>query len=94
GSTHGYEFRFSSDAMGGAMGAAHAVEIPFMFDNLDRGGVGFLVGTIDDEMRDLSTAMADAWVAFAATGSPHADGLPDWPGYDSDGRNTMILDRT
>lgn len=94
GSRYGYEFRFSSGAMGGAMGAAHAVEIPFMFDNLDRGGVGFLVGEIDDEMRSLATAMADAWVAFAKTGTPVADGLPAWPSYESGGRNTMILDRT
>lgn len=90
--TYGYEFHFESSAFGGALGAAHAVEIPFMFDNLDAGGASFFVGEPTQAMRELATRMADAWCAFAHSGRPGAGGLPEWPRHDSDGRPTMILD--
>jgi para-nitrobenzyl esterase len=31
-------------------------------------------------------------VAFARTGTPAADGLPDWPRYTSERRATMLFD--
>lgn len=86
-----YEFRFESTAFGGTLGSAHAVEIPFVFDNLDAPGAAFFTGEPTDSMRTLATAMADAWVAFARTGAPTSDGLPDWPAYDTAGRATMVL---
>lgn len=89
--TYGYEFRFASTAFGGALGAGHAVEIPFVFDNLDRPGVQFLTGEATDDMHSLATAMADAWVTFAREGTPTSHALPAWPRYDSDTRHTMIL---
>ena len=36
-SVHLYRFDLGSTAMGGILGACHSVEIPFVFDNLDRG---------------------------------------------------------
>lgn len=90
--TYGYEFRFESTAFGGTLRSAHAVEIPFVFDNLDSPGASFFTGEPTEQMRALSTAMADAWVAFARDGSPAAAGLPDWPAYESDRRATMVLD--
>lgn len=88
---YGYEFRFESTAFGGRLGSAHAVEIPFVFDNLDSPGAAFFTGEPTDQMRALASAMADAWVAFARHGSPSADALPDWPAYDPAGRATMVL---
>jgi para-nitrobenzyl esterase len=82
--THAYEFRYRSPGFG----AAHAVEIPFVFDNLDAPGASFFAGEPTDAMRALATAMADAWVATATTGSPG----PDWPGYDAEARPTRIFD--
>lgn len=90
--TYAYEFHYESSAFGGTLGAAHAVEIPFVFDNLDAGGASFFTGDVTDEMRALATAMADAWVEFARTGAPTSGGLPPWPVYDEDQRSTMILD--
>lgn len=87
----GYEFHFESTAFDGSLGAAHAVEIPFVFDNLDAGGASFFTGEATDGMRDLATAMADAWASFARDGAPSSAGLPIWPAYDDD-RHTMILD--
>jgi len=33
----------------------------------------------------------DAWIAFARTGNPNHEGLPEWQSYDSEKRATMIL---
>ena len=43
--------RLGSTAMGGALGACHAIEVPFVFDNLDRRGVDLLLGGLDDGSR-------------------------------------------
>ena len=89
--TFGYEFHVESSAFGGTLGAAHAVEIPFVFENLDAGGASFFTGEPTDDMRTLATAMADAWVHFARDGAPSSAGLPAWPEY-GDARRTMLLD--
>ncbi len=90
--TYAYEFRFESTAFGGGLGAAHAVEIPFAFDNIDAPGAAFFIGEPTDEMRQLAASMADAWVAFARHGTPTADLLPAWPRYEPGRRATMALD--
>ena len=90
--TYAYEFRFESTAFGGGLGAAHAVEIPFSFDNIDAPGASFFIGEPTDAMRRLATAMADAWVSFARHGAPDAGTLPSWPRYDPERRATMALD--
>ncbi len=89
---YAYEFRFESTAFGGGLGAAHAVEIPFAFDNLDAPGAAFFIGDPTEEMRQLAAAMADAWVAFARHGRPRSDALPAWPRYEPERRATMALD--
>lgn len=83
-----YQFTQPSPIFGGA---AHAVEIPFVFDNLDKNGIEMLLGPIDDHLRSLATAMADAWTTFARTGVPAADGLPAWEPYDPQRRATLVV---
>lgn len=90
--TRMYLFTYRTPAFGGALGSCHALEIPFVFDGLDRGGVGMLVGPVVDRHRELATTMADAWVAFARTGEPAAVGMPTWPVYDTQRRATMRFD--
>lgn len=89
--TYGYLFTHRSTAFGGLLGAAHAMEIPFVFDNLDVFGTDLMLGPIDDDRRSLASAMADAWCAFAATGDPSTPSLP-WPRYQPSTRDTMIWD--
>ena len=45
----------------------------------------------DEGTRELATNVMDAWVAFARTGVPNHDGLPEWPPYDLNRRATMML---
>jgi para-nitrobenzyl esterase len=79
-----YEFRYRSPGFG----AAHAVEIPFVFDNLDAPGAAFFAGEASEEMRALAASMADDWAAIATSGSPTSD----WPTFDADRRATRTWD--
>jgi para-nitrobenzyl esterase len=85
-----YRFDWPSSAFNGTFGACHALEIPFVFDNLSAPGVDIFTG--GDAPQELATRVHAAWVAFAKTGNPNADVLPEWPGYDTDRRSTMLFD--
>ncbi|WP_396898828.1 carboxylesterase/lipase family protein [Mycolicibacterium sp.] len=78
--TYVYRFGFRSTALGGKLGAAHTVELPFVFDIADspwlHGDTGLLG---PDPVPDgLARRMHASWVAFARNGSP------GWNGYRSD----------
>jgi para-nitrobenzyl esterase len=85
-----YRFDWKTPAFGGAMGACHALEIPFVFDNLDAPGVEVFTG--GQAPPDLADRMHAAWVAFAKVGAPNVEGLPDWPRYETEERHTMLFD--
>jgi para-nitrobenzyl esterase len=88
--TRMYLFSWASAAMGGRLGACHAIELPFVFGTLDVPGMAMLLGP-GDPPTALSEAVMDAWVAFARTGDPNHAGLPKWPAYDGTTRQTMEL---
>lgn len=92
GSTYVYLFTWQSTAFDGKLRACHALEIPFVWDNLDQTGVTFLTGPITDDMRHLATTMNEAWAAFARTGNPSTSTLAAWPKWDPETRPTMVID--
>jgi len=61
-----------------ALGAGHAMDLPFEFGNLDL--AGFMPSAAE---RALSDAMIGYWVRFANTGDPNGAGAPEWPAYDA-----------
>ncbi|MDB5442289.1 MAG: Carboxylesterase, type [Phenylobacterium sp.] len=73
----------------GRLKSPHAVEIPLVFDNVER--ARNFVGR-GDEPQTVARQMSAAWLAFARTGDPNAAGLPAWPAYDAERRATMIFD--
>ncbi|OKH99392.1 carboxylesterase [Streptomyces sp. CB02923] len=86
--TFGYGFAWRSRALDGTLGAAHAVELPFVFDRVDLPrlhGPGRLLGP-DAPPAELAARMHGSWVRFAATGSP------GWAPYDNERRTTMRID--
>ena len=86
-----YLFTRPSPVQGGRLGAAHAMEIPFVFGNIDVPNVPLFIGD-DADRQALSDAMVDAWLAFARTGDPSHAGLPSWSRWRSADRATMIFD--
>ena len=88
-----YLFTWETPVFGGILRSTHALEIPFVFDNLDRGGAELLLGTGPDR-QSIADPMHRAWTAFAHVGDPSHAGLPEWPRYDLDRRSTMRFDTT
>ena len=83
-----YRFDFTTPVLEGRLGAPHAVEIAFCFDNLDTTG---LHGG-RPEAPALAGRVSEAWLAFARTGDPNHPNLPPWPSYDTARRATMLFD--
>jgi para-nitrobenzyl esterase len=73
------------------MGACHAIDLPFVFGNLDAPGMSAFAGE-GPEAEALAHAMIDAWVAFARDGDPARAGAA-WPRYDLARRATLELGR-
>jgi para-nitrobenzyl esterase len=82
-----YLFTWESQALGNLFKAAHAMEIPFVFDNPD---VAPMTGDTP-ERYELAATMSKAWTAFARTGDPNFEGLPKWPAYNAGRRSTMLF---
>ncbi len=86
--TYVYLFTWETKVADGKLGSCHALEIPFVFDNLDKTRL-----TGDAPTRGmLAEAMSRAWIEFAYKDSPNHAGIPYWPAYDAIARPTMIFD--
>lgn len=67
-SSHRYVFHWRSPQWSGRLGAAHGVELPFVFGNLDSATGRELAGPRPPP--DLARHMHGAWTRFALTGDP------------------------
>jgi para-nitrobenzyl esterase len=83
-----YLLAWETPVNGGRLRAHHALDVPLVFDNVEstRNMVG--PGAEPQRMADL---MSSAWIAFARTGNPNTQALPQWPAYDVKNRSTMIF---
>lgn len=59
------------------MGAYYGAEIPYVFAH---------------QSGKLGKQISQAWINFARSGIPGADGLPDWEPYTREQGATMLLD--
>lgn len=84
GNTFAYEFAWDqSPAFGGRYGAAHFLEVPFLFDQLADPAFAPQVGP--DAPAGLGHSLRRSWIEFARTGDP------GWPRYD-ESRPVMVFD--
>jgi para-nitrobenzyl esterase len=83
-----YVFQWGAPVDDGILRAPHTMEIPFAFDNVEKGPL--LLGN-DPQMHVLAKVVSTTWVAFARTGNPNHSGLPQWPPYDAEKRATMTF---
>jgi para-nitrobenzyl esterase len=90
--TWAYQFAWRSPVRDGHYGAAHTMEIPFVFGGFNAPGATQFLGEITEEMQALAAGMQDAWIAFASTGRPGVERLPAWPPVHLDARPTMVFD--
>jgi para-nitrobenzyl esterase len=83
---HVYRFDWESPVHGGALGAAHGFEIPFVFDTAER-----RTATREGAGREqLAREMSGAWASFAG-GEPAVPGLGGWPAYSLAHRETIVF---
>jgi para-nitrobenzyl esterase len=83
-----YSLDWQSPAHDGRVKAHHAMDLPFVFDNVDvadatAGAAG---------VHELAARISATWIAFARNGSPNNPAIPAWPAYTTADRATMILD--
>jgi para-nitrobenzyl esterase len=83
GRTWMYRCDHRSTAAGGLLGAAHATEIPLVFDTLDTPDAAAILGA--DVPRGLADTMHAAWVRFIT------DSDPGWAPYEPETRTTRVF---
>jgi para-nitrobenzyl esterase len=86
------------------MGAAHAAEIVYKFNNIPapltgmpaaqppQGAQPSTFGSPDPNSVQTALNMSGLWSSFARTGHPTAKGQPAWPAYTTEKRATMLID--
>ena len=85
-----YSLDWQSPAHGGRLKAHHAMDLPFVFDNIDVADTTASAAGA----RELAARVAATWIAFARNGNPANPAVPDWPVYSRDERTTMTFDNT
>ena len=92
GQAHSYMMTWRAPLARRALGACHAIDIPFVFGNTQHPLARPLTG-LRREAGRLSRRMQHAWIEFARQGSPGHERLPEWPTYTPKDRLTMIFGR-
>lgn len=88
-----YEFEWRTPAFGGVLGSCHALEIPFVFNNLHQRGVEMFTGT-GDERQAMADVLHHAWASFARHGDPNLEAAPkapEWPQWTPEERHTFTV---
>ena len=80
-----YWFTWESSAFGGALHSCHAIDIPFIFDNLDANGVEMMLGD-GPERQEIADRLADE----LSSHSKH--GHPSWEQFNLNSRPTLKVD--
>ncbi|HXB45734.1 MAG TPA: carboxylesterase family protein, partial [Puia sp.] len=81
-----YLFTWQSPIMDGKYKAVHCMELPFVFNNIEKceemtGGT--------KEAYALADKISSAWINFARSGNPGHSSLPTWPAFTATNSATM-----
>jgi para-nitrobenzyl esterase len=87
-----YLFTWEAALFGGALGACHGIDVPFVMGGVGTPGGDRFAGS-GPEAAALQDRVMDAWLAFARSGDPSHPDLPGWVPYRADRRLAMELGR-
>lgn len=87
-----YRFTYESEVLANddppyPLKASHAMEMAFKFDHPEITG---LIGKRPERFKAAAN-MSHAWASFARNSNPNFEGLPHWPPYMLEKRETMFL---
>lgn len=85
-----YTFEWESPARWGTLKTPHALEIPFVFDNVALGMWSSFTRSMPEAFA-LAAKVSATWAAFARTGNPNTGDLPEWKPFTAAGRETMLI---
>ncbi len=84
-----YLFKWQSPVLDTLFKAFHCMDLPFVFDNIQR--CEEMTGGGKDAYA-LADQVSQAWINFAKTGNPNSKGLPAWPEYTPENGAVMLFD--
>lgn len=93
-----YRLDYRTPALGGSLGATHALDVGLVFANVDAAASvsalhrGFYPP--GEEVTRLVDQMSGSWIAFARTGDPAHAAVPRWPAYETTHRSTLVFGTT
>lgn len=83
-----YSFNWRTPVLGGKLMAPHALDVSFVFDTTDFGG---MAGHLQ-QAKAIAAVESATWAAFARAGKPDNAAIPAWPAYTEASRATMTID--
>jgi len=87
--TWAYQLDWGSPLDGGRFGAMHTLDIPLVFDNIAQPGSRTGTGA---GAQQLAERMSGMLLSLARHGNPDHPGIPHWPTYSLQRRETMLFD--
>jgi para-nitrobenzyl esterase len=83
-----YSFNWRTPVLDGKLMAPHAIDVAFVFDTVDVGGI-----TGHSPAAAMIAAVESlTWASFARAGTPDNKGIPHWSTYTAADRATMMID--
>lgn len=90
GSSYAYTFTRPTQLANGSLGAIHAMEICYVFGNLNYPGIEEFSATSQPGATELAAEMMQHWINFASNGKPgHVRN--DWEAFEESQRNAMFF---
>ncbi|HIL94829.1 MAG TPA: carboxylesterase/lipase family protein [Pseudomonadales bacterium] len=86
-----FDLPVQNSPLGTELGATHGAEIFFTFNSFADSDIPYY-DKADPKVSKLAETWSNTVIQFARMGDPNGAGLPEWPKYQPESRQTLILD--